>query len=146
MGTQRYVQTFRLRDRGLRRVMGSLEAEVMEEMWRQGRTTIRRVWEPLSSRRTLSFNSVMTIMNRLAEKGILIRGGRPRAHWFRPRESKDAFLTRVSKSVAEGLVQDFGDYAVAQFVAAVRDVDPQRLDALRRAVVGIKARKRVRPR
>jgi len=146
MGTQRYVQTFRLRDRGLRRVLGSLEAAVMEEMWRRGRTTIRRVWESLSSRRTLSFNSVMTIMNRLTEKGILIRGGRPRAHWFRPRESKDAFLTRVSKSVAEGLVKDFGDYAVAQFVAAVRDVDPQRLDALRRAVRGTKARRRVRPR
>jgi len=146
MGTHRYVQTFRLHDRGLRRVMGSLEAEVMEEMWRRGRTTIRRVWESLSSRRTLSFNSVMTIMNRLAEKGILIRGGRPRAHWFRPRESRDAFLTRVSKSVAEGLVKDFGDYAVAQFVAAVRDVDPQRLDALRRAVRDTKTRRRVRPR
>ncbi len=118
----------------------------MEEMWRQGRTSIRRVWESLSSRRTLSFNSVMTIMNRLAEKGILIRGGRPRAHWFRPRESRDAFLTRVSKSVAEGLVKDFGDYAVAQFVAAVRDVDPQRLDALRRAVRDTKTRRRVRPR
>lgn len=126
--------TFKLRGHGLTRVLGSLEAEVMREVWRQGDTTIRRVWEALSAHRPLAFNSVMTVMNRLTEKGLLIRRGHTRSYRFRPRESHDAFMARISHALAQGLIRDFGDHAVAQFVRALRTVDPQKLAALRHAV------------
>lgn len=134
MSKRRSILAFKLRGRGLTRVLGSLEAEVMKEVWRQGETTIRRVWEALAVRRPIAFNTVMTVMNRLAEKGTLMRRGHTGGYRFSPRETRDAFMARVSKAIAEGLVKDFGDHAVAQFVAAVRDVDPAKLAALRRAV------------
>lgn len=115
-------------------VLGSLEAEVMEEVWRQGETTIRRVWDALAKRRPIAFNTVMTVMNRLAEKRILVRRGHRGAYRFAAREPRDAFMARVSREIAQGLVRDFGDYAVAQFVTAVWDVDPAKLETLRRAL------------
>lgn len=131
-----YVVAFTSRGRDETRLLGSLEAEVMEEVWRLGggSTTIRGVWEALAARRPIAFNTVMTIMNRLAEKGLLIRRGHARAYRYVPRESRDTFMARVSKSVAEGMIKDFGDYAVAQFVAALDRADPRKLDDLRRVV------------
>jgi hypothetical protein len=41
---------------------------------------------------------------------------------------------RVSRRVVEGLVQDFGDLAVAQFVDALDEVDPALLDQLAQLV------------
>ncbi|HXF82850.1 MAG TPA: BlaI/MecI/CopY family transcriptional regulator [bacterium] len=125
---------FRARGRGLTRVLGSLEAEVMEEVWRQGETTIRRVWDALARRRSIAFNTVMTVMNRLAGKGILVRRGHSGAYRFAAREPRDAFMARVSHEVAQGLIRDFGEHAVAQFVTAVRAVDPAKLRTLRRAL------------
>lgn len=125
---------FRMRGRGLTRVLGSLEAEVMEEMWRQGETTIRRVWDALAKRRPIAFNTVMTVMNRLVDKGMLVRRGHSGAYRFTARDDRDAFMAKISHAIAQGLIRDFGDYAVAQFVTAVRDVDPAKLQMLRRAL------------
>ncbi len=129
------VRIFKLNRRGVARVLGSLETKVMEEVWRQRETSIRGVWEALQRRRRLSFNTVMTVMNRLATKGFLIRRGPSGRYRFQARESREVFLAGVSKAIATGLIRDFGDYAVAQFVAALREVDPAKLDALRRSVV-----------
>jgi len=125
---------FRVRGRGLTRVLGSLEAEVMEEIWRQGETTIRRVWDALVKRRPIAFNTVMTVMNRLADKGVLVRRGHSGAYRYAARENRDAFLARISHTIAQGLIRDFGDYAVAEFVTAIRDIDPAKLETLRRAL------------
>ena len=125
---------FRTRGRGLTRVLGSLEAEVMEEVWRQGETTIRRVWDALAKRRPIAFNTVMTVMNRLADKGVLARRGHSGGYRFEARETRDAFMAKISHDIAHGLIRDFGDYAVAQFVTALRDADPAKLEKLRRAL------------
>ena len=74
------ISSFRLRERHLRRVLGDLEADVMEVLWRRGEASIREVWEELKRRRSITFNSIMTIMNRLVAKGLLRReDGRGRA-------------------------------------------------------------------
>jgi predicted transcriptional regulator len=117
------------------RVLGPLETEVIEEVWRQGETTtIRRVWDALRRQRPMSFNTVMTVMNRLAEKGILIRRGQTGSYRFFARVNREVFLAGVSKAIAAGLIRDFGDYAVAEFVAALREADPEKLEELRRTV------------
>ncbi len=139
------VRIFKLDGRGVGRVLGSLETEVMEEVWRQRETTIRRVWEVLRRHRRLSFNTVMTVMNRLATKGFLVRRGPSGRYRFQARESREVFLAEVSRAIVAGLIKDFGDYAVAQFVAALREVDPAKLEALRQTVaetqIGSSARK-----
>lgn len=128
------VRAFWLRGRGLTRVLGSLEAEVMEEIWQRGESSIREIWEALSRRRRLAFNTVMTVMNRLVEKGMLVRRGAPGSYRFAARESREAFMARISRAIAEGLIRDFGDLAVSQFVAALQDVDPEKLKVLERAI------------
>jgi hypothetical protein len=69
--------------------------------------------------------------NRLAEKGFFIcepaQGRRVR---YRGCEERDLFRVRVSASVSNGLVEDFGRYALAPSVQAAGTVDPSNLKEL----------------
>jgi predicted transcriptional regulator len=128
------IISFRLRERRLRRVLGDLEADVMEVLWRRGEASIREVWEELKRRRSITFNSIMTIMNRLVAKGLLRREDGRGRYRYTPRMDRETLLARVSHDVAEALVEEFGEIAVAQFVAVLQDADPEKLAALERMI------------
>lgn len=128
------IISFRLRERRLRRVLGDLEADVMEVLWRRGEASIREVWEELKRRRSITFNSIMTIMNRLVAKGLLRREDGRGRYRYAPRMDRETLLARVSHDVAKALVEEFGEIAVAQFVAVLQDADPEKLAALERMI------------
>ena len=134
MRKPKLVGSFRLRGRRLNRVLGTLEAEVMEVLWRRSPASIREVWDEVKLKRPLAFNTVMTVMNRLVEKGLLRREDRRGSYRYLPRVSREVFLARVSHDVAEGLIQGFGDIAVAQFIEVLQEVDPEKLAALERLI------------
>jgi predicted transcriptional regulator len=52
-----------------------LEAEIMEEVWRQGETTVKRVMEALNrkAKQPRAYTTYMTVMQRLDDKGLLDR-------------------------------------------------------------------------
>lgn len=112
----------------LDKVVGPLEAEVLEAIWAARRPSgVRDVLERLNRRRDrpLAYTTVMTVMSRLAEKGILVR----------EREGRGFVYTAVARDAAEiavrGVVRDFGNAAVAHFVEEAR-ADPKLMRRLRR--------------
>ncbi len=135
MRKPKLVGIFRLRGRRLNRVLGALEAKVMEVLWHRSPASIREVWDEVKLKRPLAFNTVMTVMNRLVEKGLLRREDRRGNYRYHPRVSREVFLARVSHDVAETLIQDFGDIAVAQFIEVLQEVDPEKLAALERLIL-----------
>ncbi|MFQ5855602.1 MAG: BlaI/MecI/CopY family transcriptional regulator [Anaerolineae bacterium] len=126
------IPAFKLDHTGLARLFGELEAQVMEIVWQLDEATVNDVLIRLSDEH--HYNTVMTVMSRLADKGILVRRREGRAHIYEPVEDRDTFLARVSREVAEGLLREFGAVAIAQFVDAADAVDPELLAELRRRV------------
>ena len=53
--------------------LGELEAEVLGVVWEMKQATVQEVKDALEPRRSLAYTTVMTVMSRLAEKGILER-------------------------------------------------------------------------
>ena len=108
--------------------LGPLEAEVMEILWRAKEpTTVREVLEQANRRRSdpLAYTTVMTVMSRLADKGVLARRRAGRGYAYEPTAS-DAAAIAVRQ-----VVRDFGDTAVAHFVEEAR-ADPSLRARLRR--------------
>jgi predicted transcriptional regulator len=122
MPTPERLHSFKLDQRGLARVFGELEAEIMDVVWRLGEPTVAEVCEALGP--DMNYKTVMTVMNRLVAKRVLVRRRSGRAFVYVAAESREAFLSKVSRLVVEGLLQDFGAVAVAQFVDALDTVDP----------------------
>jgi predicted transcriptional regulator len=132
------LSSFNLYSQGLKRVLGSLEAEIMEIIWQTGTVTIRDVYENIAADRPISFNTVMTVMQRLAQKGLLKRQKGRRAYLFEPVESREEFTKRVTKEVSRGLIADFGMGAVSQFVHVLGEIDQDYLDKLEDLIKEIK--------
>ncbi|MGG1614345.1 BlaI/MecI/CopY family transcriptional regulator [Paenibacillus phoenicis] len=126
------VKRMYLNEEGLNRFFGSLEAQIMEIIWEHNRITIKEVQSLLDD--DLSFNAVMTVMNRLIEKGHLkkttIGKGRARQSYFEPVQSKEEFITEQTKTVTVGLINDYGNLMVNHMVDAMQQADPQLMKLL----------------
>jgi predicted transcriptional regulator len=79
MTQQPTISVFRPDRQGIRKVLGDLEAEIMEIFWdrpAEGATTVRTVFEIMYDRRrrasdTIAYTTVMNTMARMARKNLL---------------------------------------------------------------------------
>ncbi len=111
-----------------------LEAEVMEEMWRQGEAPVRAVMEALNKRRrkARAYTTYMTIMARLDRKGLLKRRREGKTDVYTPRLSREEYREGRAEGQVHALVDEFGDVALAHFATEMAKLDPKRQEQLRR--------------
>lgn len=127
------IQRFKLEGKGLDRVLGALEARIMEALWQSGNLTVREMTAILGS--DVHYKTILTVANRMVDKGLLAREpAGDRAFRYRAMETKEAFLDRVSMSITLGIVGEFGRRTLAHFVEAASEVDTAYLDELARLV------------
>ena len=116
--------------------LGELEADVLGVVWEIGKATVQEVKDVLEPRRALAYTTVMTVMSRLAEKGILDRRKEGRAYYYTPAASQQ----KVAGSLLHSLVRRLYDGATAKAIAqlletdeTVDDAELERLEQLIRA-------------
>jgi predicted transcriptional regulator len=110
--------------------LGELETAVMQELWQRAEATVREVHDALARER--AYTTVMTVMTRLCDKGMLIRERRGRSDVYRPTTTREEWAQDRARAGADALVEEFGDLALAQFTRQVAALDPERRQALRR--------------
>jgi predicted transcriptional regulator len=113
------------------RYLGELEMAVMEVMWARRTATVREVLTHLHRTPPPGYTTVATIMTRLVDKGLLQRSRSGKTDVYRPVYDREEFGRRVAMAAVRGLVDEFGDVALAQFAAALESADPDRLARLR---------------
>jgi predicted transcriptional regulator len=134
MALNRYHFTFDPRKKGLRKILGDLEADVMEVMWARGRATVHDVHERLAADRELAYTTVMTVMSRLADKGLLEKWKDGAAYVYVPAASKEEFTRRTVGTVLSELLDDFTAPAMSQFVEFMGEQDEAAIEALAKAI------------
>jgi predicted transcriptional regulator len=106
----------------------------MEEVWRRGEATVREVREALNaaSSKARAYTTVMTIMARLDEKGLLTRRREGKTDIYRALLSREDYLEARTKAEVGALVERYGELALVQFTREVQSLDPKRREQLRR--------------
>ena len=118
-------------------LLGELQAAIMRHMWARPQATVRDLVDLLhAEERNPAYTTVMTVMGRLVTKGLLSRELRGKTHMYRAIGSEQDFLRAAAASRVQSLVQEFGDLAIAQFVAKVDDLSPERHRQLARLARG----------
>ena len=114
--------------------LGPLEARIMREAWTGGVTEHFVVRDMNQRMPGLAYTTVMTILNRLAEKRLLVaeRMGRQRPTRYRVRWAPEAFLAEASSRGAEEFIQRYGDAALAAFAARLDALTPEQRERLRK--------------
>jgi len=121
------------------RRLGELENEVMTRLWQWNRpVTVREVLEDLLQERELAYTTVMTVMDKLFQKGWLRREQEGRAFRYEPVSSREAYTAALmndawstSDNPAAALVHFFGMMSPEQQEAlrdALRVVAPQTVE------------------
>jgi len=72
-----------------------LELECLKALWSLGEGNVRQVRQELSNTRRLAYTTVMTVLDRLARKGVISRRKAGRAYLYAPRISRET-LRRVA--------------------------------------------------
>ena len=101
--------------------LGPLEAEVMRIVWREGLKTVAQVTGRVNEERPkpLDYNTILTVMSNLTKKKLLRRRRRGNAYHFSVTCAEDDFAYRQGGATAAGLVERYGEPALAGFVDQV---------------------------
>lgn len=124
-----HLHAFRLDQQGMARLFGELEAKIMKATWSLEEPTVQDVVNRLGKKK-YNYKTVMTVMNRLVEKGFLERRKVSRAFVYVPQVTHDELVGRLSRQVFDGLITDFGPMVLTQFVDVVAETDRTQLKEL----------------
>jgi len=86
--------------------MGQTEARLMELAWQYDKLTVKKALFYLEDTR-LAYTTVMTVLGRLAEKGLLEKEKVGRNFIYRPAVSRERFLKEKLKKVTDCLKNNF---------------------------------------
>lgn len=115
--------------------LGELERGVMDQLWSaDGAQSVREVH--LAIGRDLAYTTVMTVLDRLAKKGLVERERDGRAFRYRPVQSREELVAEVMHTA---LADDVADRTAA-LVAFIGRVSPAEAEAMRAALDQLEGR------
>jgi predicted transcriptional regulator len=124
---------------GLNKVLGSLESEVMDTIWRKDcEVCVRDIYEDLLLHREIAYTTVMTIMGRLSDKKILTKRKDGNTSFFIPAMSREEFTTNVVENVVDSLLEDFAEATMSHFLTRVRRDDRETIEKLEKLLAAHK--------
>lgn len=99
--------------------LSELEQEVMEVVWTLGKCTIREVVEETNKTKNLAYTTIATILERLHEKGLLVKDTSAFTVVFAPRQTKEEFSRKMARTLLDRFFGTFGDAALASFAQSI---------------------------
>jgi BlaI family penicillinase repressor len=77
------------------------QLEIMQEIWERGETTVSEVWESLLSQRQVARNTILTLMDRLTQKGWLKRRIDAGVHYYSATTARKKTLGNMVNQLIE---------------------------------------------
>lgn len=113
--------------KNISKVLGELESEIMEIIWqRQHPLSVAEVVKVISDKRKIAYTTVMTIMGRLVEKGLLTRNLSGSSYLYHPKVNREKFVARTVHNIFTSTISTLGQEAVTYFVKEIRKMSPKK--------------------
>ena len=123
------------------RISGELQTQLMAALWRLGAGTVEQVRSEIPPRYRGAYTTVQTVLNRLAERGLLSRRKVGNAIEYRPKIAEADYLSRSIASTLSGASVDARQVALARLIA---ELDESELTDLKRLGRDVPPRRRKR--
>jgi predicted transcriptional regulator len=113
-------------------IQGELQGQVMAALWRVGAGTVEQVRSELPPRYQGAYNTVQTVLNRLAERGLLERTREGRGFVYRPQLSEAEYLSGSIRRTLAGASSGARQAALASIIGGLRPEELSELEDLAR--------------
>ncbi len=96
--------------------IGRLEAEIMSVVWTFEReVTVREVYEAMREKKSIAYTTIMTVMNNLAEKGLLLQDKAATAYVYKPTKTSVDVAISIVKTVVDKILQGSAEPLASYF-------------------------------
>ncbi|WTW98501.1 BlaI/MecI/CopY family transcriptional regulator [Streptomycetaceae bacterium NBC_01309] len=116
------------------RVQGGLQAEIMTVLWRIGTGTVEQVRAGLPEASRGAYTTVQTVLNRLAERGLLTRTREKQAIVYQPAMSEADYVAASLSTALDSASESARRLALAQLVGGLGTDELADLQALARTI------------
>ena len=131
----RLQDTVRLSADGLAKVLGDLEARVMQAVWAIGQPAPARVVHArVAKKHRVELLTVVTVLNKLVAKGLLWRAKHEALFHYAANLTEDEFMAHASRRVVEGILSLGPEAVAASLVDVLAEKDPEQLAELGRLI------------
>ncbi|MFZ5872719.1 MAG: BlaI/MecI/CopY family transcriptional regulator [Actinomycetota bacterium] len=105
--------------------LGPLEREIMSCLWAaQGPLTVREVHAELSEHRQVAYTTVMTVLQRLARKGLAAQARGEKAHRYSPTATREQLAAEMMlQALGELNGETAREGALLHFASRMNDAD-----------------------
>ncbi|MBS3908914.1 MAG: BlaI/MecI/CopY family transcriptional regulator [Actinobacteria bacterium] len=117
--------------------LGELEASVMRIVWDKNVNTVKDVFIELYPKRRLAYTTVMTVMRRLAEKGVLEQDRAAKTYYYKAKVSRDEMAESMINSVVDKVLGDVSADILIDIIKK-HTFTPEELTALERKLSAAK--------
>ncbi|OGK20936.1 hypothetical protein A2866_00265 [Candidatus Roizmanbacteria bacterium RIFCSPHIGHO2_01_FULL_39_8] len=104
------------------RVLGDLEQQVMNIVWKCNGCSVRDVVIEIKKKKKIAYTTVATILQRLFDKKVVDRKVQKKGYWYFPRISKESYIKTLAKSFLQKMTHSFGDVAIASFAESLESL------------------------
>lgn len=115
---------------GYSKVLGRLEQEILDVLWANGALSGKAVYSNINGTRDIALTTVLTVIERLAKKGLLKKARAEGIYMYSCAYSREEFAGAVSQEVFKGIFEISSSGASASFVNILAESDPEELDRL----------------
>ena len=117
---------------------GDLERAVLDVLWAgpARAMTVREVHEQLAGSRDLAYTTAMTVLDRMAKKGLLDQEREGRAYTYRARSTRADMTAELMRETLDDVAAEDRAHALVAFVG---EADPDEIAALRAALESLDA-------
>ena len=99
--------------------LSQLEQKVMNIVWECEDCSIREVLEKINKKKKLAYTTIATILQRLYEKGLVVRKNKDSVIHYSPKLSKENYSKKMARSFIAKFFNSFGDAAIASFADSI---------------------------
>ncbi|HEX7300790.1 MAG TPA: BlaI/MecI/CopY family transcriptional regulator [Solirubrobacteraceae bacterium] len=100
-------------------LQGELQTQIMAAVWRLQDGTVEQVRQALPSQHQGAYNTVQTVLNRLAERGLLNRRREGHVIVYAPRISEAEYLSRSMEHTLRRASSEARQVALAQLIGSL---------------------------
>lgn len=109
------------------------ELEILKILWDRGPSTVRQVMEVLNRRRRRHYTSVMSLLNVMADKGLVTRRPQGRAFLYLARVQREKTLGQLVSNLLGRAFGGSPSLLVSHLLEEARP-SPEELDAIRQTL------------
>lgn len=113
--------------------LGDLERAVLEALWAGGEMEGKAVYEKLAGKHKVRHNTILTVLDRLNQKGLVEKRKSGKSNTYAARLTRDEFASRVASPIIDELL-DVSSHAAMAALVDRAGRDPARLDELKKMI------------